>query len=169
VAQAIGPRLEALQHLGDLRDAGQVELAIERDERRAAAGASSPAARVLAAARGAFTFRRCLVSHRSRVGAAGARIPAAEPRHDAQERVAGPSEPRALAPPARGLAAATGRTGVRHALALVGDLFAPIGGALPNIRETVALIGYDVAALGSRVTGAAAGGHQVTRASAGST
>jgi hypothetical protein len=97
----------------------------------------------------------------------GARIPAAEPRHDAQERVAGPSEPRALAPPARGLAAGIGRTRVRRAL--VGDLFAPIGGALPNVSETVALIGHDVAALGSCVTGASAGARQVTRASAGST
>ena len=103
------------------------------------------------------------------MSAAGARIPAAEPRHDAQERVAGPSEPRALTPPARGLVAAIGRTGIRRALARVGEVLAPIGDALPNIRETVALIGYDVAALGSRVTGAAAGGHQVTRASAGST
>lgn len=133
------------------------------------ARAPSPAGRVLAVARGAFTFRRCLVAHRSQVGAVGARIPTAEPRHDAQERVAGASEPRALAPPAPGLAAAIGWTGVRRALALVGDLFSPIGDALPNIRETVALIGYDIAALGSRVTGASAGGHQITRASAGST
>jgi hypothetical protein len=39
VAQAIGPRLEAFQRLGDLRDAGQVEFAVERDERRAPARA----------------------------------------------------------------------------------------------------------------------------------
>jgi hypothetical protein len=133
------------------------------------AGARSPAARVLAAASRTFTFRRCLVPHRPRLGAVAARIPAAEPRHHAQERVAGPSEPRALAPPARGLVAAIGRTGVRHALALVGDLLAPIGDPLPNVGETVALIGHDVAALGRRVTGASAGGHQAIRASAGST
>ena len=94
-------------------------------------------------------FRRCVVPHRPRVDAVAARIPAAEPRHDAQERVAGPSEPRALA--------------------LVGDLLAPIGDPLPNVGETVALIGHDVAALGRRVTGASAGGHQAIRASTGST
>jgi hypothetical protein len=123
----------------------------------------------VAAARAAVTFRRCLVSHRSRVGATAARLPSTEPRHDAQERVAGPSQPGALTPPARGFVAAIGRTGVGRSLALVGDVFAPIGDALPNVRETVALIGYGVAALGSRVTGASAGGHQATRASAGST
>jgi hypothetical protein len=99
----------------------------------------------------------------------GARIAAAEPRHDAQERVAGPSEPSALAPTAHGLVAAIGRTGVRRALALVGDLFPPIGDTLANVRDAVALVGYDVAALGSRVTGASAGGHQLTTAPAGST
>jgi hypothetical protein len=114
-------------------------------------------------------FRRDLVSYRPRVGAVSARLPAAESRHDAQERVAGPSQPGALTPPARGLVAVRGRTGVRRPLALVGDVFAPIGDALPNVRETVARIGCDVATLGSRLTGASVGGHQVTRASAGST
>jgi hypothetical protein len=130
--------------------------------------APSPAARVLATARAAFTFRRCLVSHRPRVGAVAARLPAAEPRHEAQQRVAGPSQPGALTPPARGLVDAIGRAGVRRSLALVGDDFALIGDALPNVRETVALIGYDIAAPGSRVAGASAGGHQLARASAGS-